>query len=99
MAKLVFPSVKAPYRGFVGEVRGWFNRIASYVEKSPAANAEVNKQIVPLLNKLGYVPTIPGNQRLITSAVKVTAPATTGTYVDGYTFTIANGVITAVVAS
>lgn len=43
--------------------------------------------------------TLPGTQKIITSAVKVTAPAITGTYVNGYTFTIVNGNITAIVAS
>lgn len=99
MAKLVFPSVKSPYRGFMGEVRGWLNRIASYVDNSPGAKVEVAKQLEPLLTYVGYVPTIPGNQKLITSTVKVTAPAVTGTYVNGYTFTITNGNITAIVAS
>lgn len=99
MAKLVFPSVGAPYRGFVGEVRGWLSRIASYAEKQPGAKAAINTQLAVLLANTGYVPTIPSNQKLITTAVKVTAPAATGTYVDGYTFTIVGGNITAIVAS
>lgn len=99
MAKLVFPGVGAPYRGFVGEVRGWLNRIASFVENSPGAATPINAQLAVLLDETGYVPTVPGNQKLLTTAVKVLAPATTGSYVDGYTFTIVDGEITAVVAS
>ena len=99
MAKLVFPSVNAPYRGFVGEVRGWFNRIASFAEKSPDAKAVINTQLGVLATDLGFVQPIATNQRTLTSGVKVTAPAITGTYVNGYTFTIVGGNITAIVAS
>lgn len=99
MAKLAFPSVSAPYRGFAGEIRGWFNRIASFAEKSPAAKAVINSQLAVLATNLGYVQAIPGTQKLLTTAVKVNAPAVTGTYVNGYTFTISGGNITAIVAS
>lgn len=43
--------------------------------------------------------TLPGTDKIIKSTVKYTAPAVTGTYVNGYTFTIVAGVITAIVAS
>ena len=36
---------------------------------------------------------------VVSSTVKVTMPVATGTYVNGYTFTVVNGVITAAVAS
>ena len=52
MAKLVFPSVGAPYRGFVGEVRGWFQRIASYAVKSPGSLATLRAQADVLLSAL-----------------------------------------------
>ena len=48
MAKLVFPSVGKPYRGFVGECRGWFKRIASWAENSPGGKAVVNTQLAVL---------------------------------------------------
>lgn len=38
-------------------------------------------------------------QKVLSSGVKVTAPAITGSYVNGYTFTIVDGAITAIVAS
>lgn len=53
MAKLVFPSVGAPYRGFVGEVRGWLSRIASYSERQAGAIPSLVAQINVLAVKLG----------------------------------------------
>lgn len=43
--------------------------------------------------------TLPSTDKIIKSTVKYTGPAITGTYVNGYTFTIAAGQITAIVAS
>lgn len=45
MAKLVFPTVGAPYRGFVGETRGWYRTIASYAEKSPGSIPALTSQL------------------------------------------------------
>lgn len=99
MAKLVFPSVAAPYRGFVGEVRGWFSRIASYTEKSPASAAVINTQLQTLATKTGFQSAIPSTSKKIDTGVKVLAPAITGSYTNGYTFTIVGGNVTAIVAS
>jgi len=99
MAKLTFPGVGAPYRGFIGEVRGWLNRIASFAENSPGSVTALNAQLAVLATKLGYVHPAAANQKLITTAVKFSGPAITGSYVDGYTFTIVDGVITAITAS
>lgn len=134
MAKLAFPQVVAPYRGFVGEVRGWMNRIATWSDRVDAAGkAVMATQIRPLVEKLsGILLTVGvGNVALhnyqgnaytpartlevvggatphvrmyttalpLTSGTKVLMPAATGSYTTGYTFTIVNGAITAVVAS
>jgi hypothetical protein len=101
MAKLVFPSVNAPYRGFVGEVRGWLNRTASWLEKSPGGKATLESQIKAFVTQTDLTVTdpLPSTQKIIVSGTKVTAPEITGTYVDGYTFTIVDGTITAIVAS
>lgn len=138
MAKLVFPSVPAPYRGFVGEVRGWLSRIASFVERSPGATGSTTHilaQVQVLVNKLGgslnannavlslrnylgaaYTPVrtvvfkaqpgvtpdqvwLGSTELPLISGTKVLGPAITGSYTNGYTFTIVNGAITAVVAS
>lgn len=135
MSKLVFPGAGAPYRGFIGEVRGWLQRIGSYHDKSPASATALRAQLQVLVNKLGgslnannavlavrnylgaaYTPARtavfkaqPGStpdqvwlgstELPLISGTKVTGPAVTGTYVNGYTFTIVNGAITAIVAS
>jgi len=130
MAKLVFPRVAAPYRGFVGEVRGWMNRIATWSDRVDATGkALMVQQLLPLAVKLGgYIFTLgavsirdylgvaynpvrtgtlqaDGTIRLFStdlplrSGTKVLMPAATGSYTNGYTFTIVNGAITAVVAS
>lgn len=41
----------------------------------------------------------PSTAKIVKSGVKYTAPAITGTWVNGYTFTIVNGAITAIAAS
>ena len=100
MAKTNYPSViNAAYKGLVSEARTVMNRLAGRINRSPGAAAEISPQIAAFMAANGVPITIPGTQRLITSGVKVTAPAITGTYVNGYTLTIANGVITAIVAS
>lgn len=129
MAKLVFPGAGSPYRGFVGEVRGWLNRIASFAEKSPGAVATLVAQLNVLATKLGSQVVTAGNMALrnytgaaytpartvalqtdgtvrlsatelpLISGTKVLMPAASGSYVNGYTFTIVNGAVTAVVAS
>lgn len=101
MAKLVFPSVNAPYRGFMGEVRGWLNRMASWVEKSPGGKATLQAQVKAFADQAGLdVSTpIPSTSKVIASSTKYLAPAITGTYINGYTFTITDGNIVAIVAS
>lgn len=42
---------------------------------------------------------LPANQRIITSGQKIIMPQATGTYTDGYTFTVSGGNITAITAS
>lgn len=80
MAKLVFPSVKAPYRGFAGEVRGWLNRIASYTDRSPDAKAVLAAQI-KALSQVGIDLNTPltATQAIVTNAQKITGVTGTGT--------------------
>jgi len=52
MAKLVFPGVGAPYRGFIGEVRGWVNRIATYHDRQSGAALNLIATLRPLLTKM-----------------------------------------------
>lgn len=95
MAKLVFPSVDAPYMGFIGEVRGWFDRIASYAENSPGAVPVLNTQLDVLAEELGFetdpVP-LPSNQAVVTH--EDVLPAN-----DNYivTLSVVDGVVTATV--
>lgn len=79
MSRLVFPSVGAPYRGFVGEVRGWFQRIASSVEKSPGSAAAINTQIAVLAAATGYQTALPATQAIVTNNQKITGVTGTGT--------------------
>lgn len=74
MSKLVFPAVQAPYRGFVGEVRGWFQRIASYAEKSPDSKAVINTQVAVLASDLGFVPVLPDTSAVVQNAQTATLP-------------------------
>lgn len=57
MSKLVFQSVgvaNVPYRGFISEVRTWFQRIASWAEKNgPESAAAMLIQLGTLVSALG----------------------------------------------
>lgn len=100
MARTTYPSViNAAYKGLVSEARTVMNRLAGRINSSPGAAAEIAPQIAAFMAANGVPITLPGTQKLLTTAVKVTAPAITGTYVNGYTFTIVGGNITAIVAS
>lgn len=79
MSKLVFPGVGSPYRGFIGEVRGWFRTIATKVEDSPAAAAVINTQLAVLAAKTGFVTALPPTQAVVTNAQKITGVTGTGT--------------------
>lgn len=97
---IAYPSVSEPaYKGLVSEARTVLNRVAARLRSSPGAANDIRNQISAFLFEFGITPLVGSNQRILTSAVKVTAPAATGTYTNGYTFTIVNGAITAVVAS
>lgn len=98
MSKLVFPAVGAPYRGVIGEVRGWFNRIASYAEKSPGAVAPLNTQLAVLATKLGFTPALPATSKTVSNGSTQTGVTMTGTAGAGKTatFTVAGGQITAI---
>ena len=100
MAKTTFPaSGKGAYKGAVSELRSILSRWGARINRSPGLAAEVGKQISAFLTANGITPTLLTTQKIIVSGVKVTAPAAIGTYVNGYTFTIVNGNITAIVAS
>jgi hypothetical protein len=79
MAKLVFPSANAPYRGFVGEVRGWLNRIASYVQNSPQAAPILSEHISALISQ---------------TSLTVVLPDGVGVVADGQTFPVEGGTVT-----
>ena len=101
MSKIVWPStINKAFSGVISEARTKFQMLASWVEKNePSAATELNAQLQALTAATGFVQTQPGNKLLVTSGVKVTAPAITGSYVNGYTLTIVGGVVTAIVAS
>lgn len=84
MSKLVFPAAGAPYRGFIGEVRGWLQRIGSFYEKSTGSKADLVAQLNVLVKALG------GTQAIVTSGTVITATGTGTTA----TITVAAGVVT-----
>jgi hypothetical protein len=100
MAKIAYLSVtNAAYKGIVSELRTILNRFGGKLDRSPGAATDVRNQLSGFLAAYGITPLLPTNQRIVTSAVKVVMPAATGTYVNGYTFTVVGGVITGAVAS
>lgn len=74
------------------------NDVVPVSDATNVANGEVNGTAVVVSGSLTEV-TLPTTSKLVKSGVKYTGPAITGTYVNGYTLTIVNGAITAIVAS
>lgn len=100
MAKLVYPSViDRTYAGLVSRARSLFSKLASDTGSRADAKAALAAQIAPLAVFAGYSTPIPATSKLVASGVKLTAPAISGAYVNGYTLTIVAGVVTAIVAS
>lgn len=99
MAKLIYPSATATYRGIALRARMVFDELYSHIKSSPDSAAVVAAQLAPLAVAAGYTTPIPSTSKQIASGVKVTMPEATGVYADGYTFTIVAGEITAAVAS
>lgn len=86
----------ATFLGYIGSalVTGGTNLTVS--------DASGTTQATPLVTAADGTVTsaiIPTTSKIIKSTVKVIMPAATGSYVNGYTFTIVNGAITAAVAS
>jgi len=100
MAKLVFPGVGAPYRGFIGEVRGWVNRIATYHDRQSGATANLVATLRPLMTKLGvtFTSDLPATSKVVANGSTQTGVTMTGTAGAGKTatFTVAGGAITAI---
>lgn len=93
MAKLVFPSVNAPYRGFMGEVRGWLNRTASWLEKSPGGKATLEAQVKAFGEQTGLdlnTP-LPATSAVVSNGDTLTTTSPAGTV----TLTVADGVVSA----
>lgn len=89
----------ASYKGLVSELRTWLNVLARRLARSPGASNDIRNQLSSFMANVGITPLLPTNQAIVTSTVKVLMPAATGSYVNGYTFTVVGGVITAAVAS
>jgi len=97
MAKLTFTSQGAPpnggYRGDVGRFRTMLREFYALGVRSP--------KVLPFLNAAysDFIKAFSGSTgAVITSGTKITVPIT-GTYTNGITFTIVNGVVIAGVLS
>ena len=64
-----------------------------------SANAAASAALVSLAAAGADAVVTGSTVRIVQSGVKFNAPAITGTYVNGYTLTVVNGVVTAIVAS
>ena len=98
MSKLNFPNVGKPYRGMVELYRAYFQEIASHVEKSTGLAAVIRSQIQPLLTAIGYTPSLPATQTIVSNGqvrnpVTVTGSGTTAT------FTVSGGQVTGIALS
>lgn len=87
------------YRGDVAELRHRLDRVYDAILEKKSGFKTVVAQTLREFQTQAGISTNLSTQVTLTSGTKVLAPAVTGTYVNGYTFTIVNGVITAIVAS
>lgn len=86
MSNLVFPSAGKPYRGFVDKIRNMAREIATYLQNSPKARAEVVSQLAPLLNS--------GTTTLVTTGATVAVKNSAGSKtVSGATVDVAAGAL------
>lgn len=100
MAKITFPSITTvANRGYVTTLRRLLTEWASYLAKSPGAKPDVGTTVSAFMNQAGLTHTVNSNQLVVTSGVEFLGPAIGGSYVNGYTLTIVDGVVTAIVAS
>jgi hypothetical protein len=97
--QLAFPAVTSVYRPVIAQFRTYFQRINSYVKGNAGRKAAVGAQLAPLAAAVGYANIVPATSLVVASGVEVLAPAITGVYVNGYTLTIVDGAVTAIVAS
>jgi hypothetical protein len=91
MAKLDFPNNISVYRGFISGLQTYLQDIQRFAKRRPGVSGEIVRHFTPLMEDF--------NTKVVRSGVKFNGPAVTGTYVNGYTFTMSNGVITAIEAS
>ena len=89
------------YRGNLSRVRSALDKLFDWLLQSPQAKADVEQTFKTFATAAGLNvdAATPSTQVRVNSGVKVLGPAITGSYVNGYTFTIVGGVITAIVAS
>lgn len=77
MSQVVFPAAKAPYRGFVGEVRGWLRRINTYVKNSPQSGPTVSAQLSALIAQTpGLSVVLPTTAAIVANGQKLAASGT-----------------------
>ena len=87
MTKLVFPGAGKPYRGFISEMRTWFQVIASHARQSPTAKATINEQLAVLAAATGYEPPLPDGTGTVTNNDVYSVP-------DGETSIVIRAVVT-----
>lgn len=91
MSKLLFPSAGKPYRGFVSEVRTWFQMISSFVTRNPGSASDINEHIGALALATGYRTPLEPDEVIVTDG----ATRTDGDYT--VTFNVTDGVLTVTV--
>lgn len=69
MSKLVFPGAGKPYRGFISEVRTWFQLISSFVTRNPAAATDINASIHALALATGYQSPLDPDEFIVTDGM------------------------------
>jgi hypothetical protein len=102
MARPVYAHpAKRAYRAGISCLRQALDYVFDWLMHSPGAKVDVQNTIKTFAAAAGLNvnATAPATDAVVHSGVEVVMPQITGTYVNGYTFTVAGGVITSAVAS
>lgn len=89
MSKLVFPGVGKPYRGFISEVRTWFQLVSSFATRNPGAIGDINSSIHALALATGYQTPLDPDEFIVTDGMtRVQGDYTVTFNVDGGVLTV-----------
>ena len=93
MSLVNYPTVVAPYAGYVSELRVHLNRLVSFVNKQPGSKATVGAQVAAALASISFVPIPVSTKAIVSHGQAIAIGGST------YTLTVVGNVVTGIVVS